>query len=163
MRKPSRVKDRNAIRRYSRLRHLFSHTRYRLQQGVALNIRGALFVVALLCLLLFGYGAIFCLVTIAAAIFTGQFLVGAILGFGLLACIGTVIGCIRVLKFISVKAPQGTLLNPLPPKENTILPETELLLRASVADSGAQSTELLRPASDGATEPAEQLLRPGSQ
>ena len=55
--------------------------------------------------------------------------------------------------------PQGHLLNPLPPAPNEILPEAEVLVRASSVSDAAQKETLLRPAAANADAEPQTLLR----
>ena len=58
-----------------------------------------------------------------------------------------------------VAAPLGTALNPVRPNVNEILPEAEVLVRASVATDAAQRETLLRPAAATDETAPQTLLR----
>ena len=58
-----------------------------------------------------------------------------------------------------IKLPKGHLLNPLPPAPNEILPDAEVLVRASSMTNVAPSEILLRPAAATADTQPKTLLR----
>ena len=58
-----------------------------------------------------------------------------------------------------VRLPKGHLLNPLPPAVNEVLPEAEVLVRASIATDAAQKEILLRPAAATDETAPQTLLR----
>ena len=60
----------------------------------------------------------------------------------------------RVIR-VYIKLPKGHLLNPLPPEPNEILPESEILVRASAP---ADSATLLRAASGNQADDAPAVL-----
>ena len=57
------------------------------------------------------------------------------------------------------KLPQGHFLNPVRPNVNEILPEAEVLVRASIATDAAQKETLLRPAAATDETDPQTLLR----
>ena len=56
-------------------------------------------------------------------------------------------------------APRGSLINPMLPEVNAVLPDAEVLVRASIASSAAQKDILLRPANAKPDVEPETLLR----
>lgn len=65
----------------------------------------------------------------------------------------------NLLYFMEKEDEDGHFLNPLPPEENPLLTEEELLVRASVPTPEVQHAVLLRVATTTAEIPPEQLLR----
>jgi hypothetical protein len=68
----------------------------------------------------------------------------------------------RCLNRLAVRYSTSRLFKPTLPSENLLLPDQELLVRAS-SSSAAQPAELLRTATEIADEKSEELLRAGSK
>jgi hypothetical protein len=152
------------VRKYGKVTRSLRWGKYVLHLGALFPIR-TLAVVATVGGFL---GAVLCaLVTVLVliAVFYGEVFYGEAMGIrflfagavGLLLSIGIAYSGVKFLS-MSLWGIKGTILRPLQPAENPILPDEELLVRAS-SMSAAQPAELLRAAAETTEEKPEELLR----
>ena len=152
------------IRRHSKPRRVLMNAGYYTVKGLRVPVIGILTLAFALFFLVF-IASLFCIMILIMEKVQGRYESGGFLNLTLPTC-GIVAlffgGGAFVMGRIALEtanAPVGTILNPTPPKVNEILPDTEVLVRASIASDAAQKETLLRPAAATADLEPQTLLR----
>jgi hypothetical protein len=148
------MKSGREIRKYGTPARILAYVRYGIHQGVVLPVKIAMVSAAVIlgCITcIFGIGLLADLAVPLDMLLTWVLF---------LVCLSATAALLRLTVYMLVHVPKGHILNPMPPRENPLLPDKELLVRAADSTS-AQPQELLRATQATCAAPPEELLRAG--
>src|SRR2546430_15406135 len=119
------MKAGKSIRRYGRPARVLEYVRYGIHQSVVVPVKVLLIGATVVC------GCFTCILGIGLLEYLVVPLDMLLTWVLFMACLSATASLLRMTVHVLIHVPKGHVLNPLPPQENPLLPDAELLVRAA--------------------------------